>query len=241
MYGRSFPALSVFCRVLAVLLTVVLVSACQSTVKHVETIKRPGNSTRIVLMPLDVELSELSAAGMNEPKAEWTEAARRHLSVAFDEQQADLGLSIAAFDDSKASPEVVDTLHQLQRLHEKVGTSAMIHHFFDVKKLPTKHGKFDWTLGTTARTLREATGADYALFVWVRDSYASGGRVALMVAAAVLGVGVQGGSQVGFASLVDLETGDIVWFNRLMRGAGDLRTVEPARETAKVLLADFPK
>ncbi len=49
-----------------------------------------------------------------------------------------------------------------------------------------------------------------------------------------------GGQQVGFASLVDLETGDIVWFNRLVSGVGDLRTAEPARAAVDDLLADFP-
>jgi hypothetical protein len=43
---------------------------------------------------------------------------------------------------------------------------------------------------------------------------------------------------VGFASLVDLETGDIVWFNRLARAHGDLRTPDAAAETVKALVSD---
>lgn len=228
-------------RVAMALMAVFLVSACQTTAKQVETIKRPGGSARIVLMPLDVELSELSAGGVKEPKAEWTEAARRHLAAAFRAEQADHRLNVDGFDDGKVKPEVADTLHQLQKLHEKVGEAALLHHFLDIKKLPSKRGTFDWTLGNTARLLKEETGADYALFVWLRDSYSSDGRVALMVAAALLGVSVQGGTQFGFASLVDLDSGDIVWFSRLMRNVGDLRTAEPARETAKALLVGFPK
>ena len=59
--------------------------------------------------------------------------------------------------------------------------------------------------------LRDKYRADYSLFVHLRDSYASPGR----------GVALEGGSQVGFASLVDLNTGDIVWINRLRRNSGD--------------------
>jgi hypothetical protein len=59
-----------------------------------------------------------------------------------------------------------------------------------------------------------------------------------MVVGALLGVGVPGGSQVGFASVVDLKTGDIVWFNRLIRPQGDLRTPEAAAETVKALVSD---
>jgi hypothetical protein len=49
---------------------------------------------------------------------------------------------------------------------------------------------------------------------------------------------VPGGSQVGFASVVDLKTGDIVWFNRLIRPQGDLRTPAAAAETVKALVSD---
>lgn len=89
--------------------------------------------------------------------------------------------------------------------------------------------------------LRAATGADHALFVWIRDSYTSAGRVAVQVLAAALpGVAIPGGVQTGFASVVDLSTGDIVWFNRIQRPQGDLRTAEAAAETARTLLEGFP-
>jgi hypothetical protein len=46
--------------------------------------------------------------------------------------------------------------------------------------------------------------------------------------------------QVGYASLVDLNTGQILWFNRLVRGSGDLREADKATETLDALLANFP-
>ncbi len=88
--------------------------------------------------------------------------------------------------------------------------------------------------------LRDEFGADYALFVFMRDSYASAGRVAVIAVAALLGVGMQGGVQLGFASLVDLRTGEVMWFNRLVSGVGDLRTPEPARQAIESLLTDVP-
>ena len=89
--------------------------------------------------------------------------------------------------------------------------------------------------------LRSRTGADYALFIYVRDSYASDGRKLVMVAGAALHIGMLGGIQSGFASLVDLRTGDVVWFNQMARAAGDLRTADAAAESVNVLLTDFPK
>jgi hypothetical protein len=60
------------------------------------------------------------------------------------------------------------------------------------------------------------------------------------VAMALLGVGLAGGTQIGYASLVDLKTGQVVWFNNLLRGTGDLREEKSALETVEVLLKGFP-
>jgi hypothetical protein len=51
---------------------------------------------------------------------------------------------------------------------------------------------------------------------------------------------VPGGQQVGFGSLVDLRTGDLLWFNRLINPAGDLRTPEPAMKAVDTLLVQLP-
>ena len=57
---------------------------------------------------------------------------------------------------------------------------------------------------------------------------------------AILGVGITGGIQIGYASLVDLQTGQVIWFNQLARGTGDLREADSARETVDALFTGFP-
>ena len=96
-----------------------------------------------------------------------------------------------------------------------------MHTLAETTALPTKK-EFDWSLGSGTRALADEYDADYALFVTMRDSFASGGRAALIVFGAILGVGIRGGSRYGFASLVDLRTGDIVWFNQLASGLGNV-------------------
>ncbi len=79
------------------------------------------------------------------------------------------------------------------------------------------------------------------MLVLVGDRFASTGGVATIIFALLLTGGrMQGGVQLGFSSLVDLNTGEVVWFNRLIRGAGDLRTPAGANETVGVLLSNFP-
>jgi hypothetical protein len=232
----------VFWRFLMAGLTAAALAGCVTNANsQIDTLKRPAGQPRIVLMPVDVELSELTAGGLHEPRADWTESARRNLASAFQVEKAALGLHVVEFDDSALPQEQRDTLNQISKLHGAIGATIQLNQYVSAARLPTKGGRMDWTIGKSVRELRAAQDADYAMFVFVRDSYTSAGRAALMVAAAVLGVGIQGGAQVGFVSLVDLDTGDIVWFNRLVRGSGDLRTPEPARETARTLLTGLPK
>ena len=70
--------------------------------------------------------------------------------------------------------------------------------------------------------------------------FESSGRVAVIFIGALLGVGIPGGQQVGFASLVDLQSGDVVWFNRLLKGTGDLRKADLARSASEDLLSKLP-
>ena len=228
---------------LAAVFASLLLAGCVTTShKQITALERPeARAPRVLLMPLDVELSELSAGGLPEPKAEWTAAANRHMDTALKAINAELDLHLLDYDEDKLSADKRDEIIQLLKLHGIVGNSILLHQYVQPYALPTKAGKFDWSLGSSVRHLREETGADYALFLWVRDSYSSGGRVAVIMLAAVMGVGVQGGVQIGFASLVDLQTGNIVWFNRLARPTGDLRNEAAARETTLVLLKDLPK
>jgi hypothetical protein len=64
--------------------------------------------------------------------------------------------------------------------------------------------------------------------------------VAFAVLAAAAGYAVSAGSERGFASLVDLKTGDIVWFNVVNVGSGELKDKEGARAAVNNLFADIP-
>ncbi|MGE4240367.1 hypothetical protein [Ramlibacter sp.] len=196
---------------------------------------RPAQS-RLLILPPEMELFSISAGGIEEPRADWTEAAQKHFRAALDARRQELGANIVDIDERQ-----LDDFGQVLALHRNVAESVFYHHTGFGPKLPTKDGKLLWTLGRDAvRPLKERTGADYALFTWIRDSYASNERKATIVAMALLGSIMLGGEQVGYASLVDLNDGRVVWFNDLRRLSGDLREAEPATETVKALLEKFP-
>jgi hypothetical protein len=62
-----------------------------------------------------------------------------------------------------------------------------------------------------------------------------------MVGAALLGVSVPLGQQQVFASLVDLRTGRVVWFNVAVAGPqADMRSQEGAQSLCRSLLKGVP-
>jgi hypothetical protein len=200
-----------------------------------------GKLPTIIVMPLDVELAELSAGGLPEPKSEWTDAALKHMRAALESEAKTYRVKLIDYQPQRGTSEDQATSLDLVKLHRAVGGSVLLHRYVPGHELPSKAGKFDWSLGPEVAVIARAHTADYALFLFVRDSYASAGRVGVMIVGALLGVGIPGGAQVGFASVVDLKTGDIVWFNRLARAHGDLRTPEAATETVRELVSDSLK
>jgi len=230
-------------RLAAAAAAVALAGGCATTAtqSHVGELRRVSPDPKVLLMPLDVELMEMDMGGVLEPKPEWTAAARRFITDQVRAENSRLGFRLEEFpEEYPGPPEEQDLVDQLVKVHAAVGR-AIRQNRRPLQELRSLGDKPRWSLGEEVRVLRERTGADYALFVHVRDSYASDGRKLVMIAGAALKMGLMGGVQSGFASLVDLKTGDIVWFNQLGRAAGDLRAREPASETVKILFTEFPK
>jgi hypothetical protein len=196
--------------------------------------ERPAG-TRLLVLPADMELFSISAGGISEPRADWTEAAQKHFKLALAARREQLGPNI-----TEAAEAELDEFAELAALHRAVAEAVWVHHVHRGLELPTKNDRLDWSLGPAVRPLHERTGADYALFFWVRDSYASGERKAAMFAMALLGAISTGGEQNAYASLVDLRNGRILWFNDLRRMWGDLREPGAAAETVEALLKGFP-
>jgi len=193
----------------------------------------------VVLLPIDIRLSELTAGGALEPKAEWTNIAKAHVTVALKEELAERNDVLITY--HRPKDEKTKKVHQqLIKLHSTVGRAIIKNNFVSpMFQLPTKQDKFDWSLGPATIAFRQ-DDADYGLFVYIRDSYTSAGRAAFIFTAAILRVGVSGGRTTAFASLVDLRTGEIVWFNLLGSTIANLRTAETAREAITDLLKDLP-
>lgn len=173
----------------------------------------------VVLVDPDIELYEVAAGGMQEPRPQWTEAARHAYPTAVRELLAAHGSTLLPDFIPPPTLQPGDRVRQLLLLNQAVANSIVLHSQPGAD-LATKNGRFDWTLGPGVSVLRDATHADYALFTYIRDSH--------------------GGEHTEFASLVDLRNGQIVWFNVLRDKKGDLREAASARATVASLLMQIP-
>jgi hypothetical protein len=229
-------------RLAAAIGLVLFAAACTQTKTFVSGTELPeiSGTARVLLMPSDVEVSELTAAGLLEPNAAWTASAKTNVETALNSLMAGRNARLVHYRSTRGDDSIDEPHLQAFKLHEAVGAAILLHKYVPIMALPTKKDKFDWSMGEAATVLRRSFDADYALFVYFRDSFASSGRAALIVFSALLGVGIPGGQQTGFASLVDLRSGDVIWFNHLFKETGDLREPDSALDGTKSLLNDLP-
>jgi hypothetical protein len=200
-------------------------------------IAAPSPNAKVLLVDPDVQLSLLTAAGLQEARQDWSREGRDNLAASLRQALEGKAHRFEVLDPDAARE---GRGGQLLRLHDAVGQSIIAFNYGFIE-LPTKTGAFDWTLGEGAQVLGQEHAADYALFVTGRGSYASAGRKALMVGAAMLGVGVPLGQQQVFASLVDLHSGRVVWFNVAHAGpSADMRSPDGAAALTQALLKTAP-
>jgi hypothetical protein len=205
---------------------------------HADRLKeRPLRGSAVLLIDPDVRLFEKTSSGEYDFRVDWTRAAERVVMHELVDQLNNRRMDLVAYE---MPPPGSGRDHDLQivRLHSAVSEAILAHHLSSDRRLPSKQGKLDWTLGPGVAQLKGVRKANYVLLVCLRDSYSAASRGL----AGVFGSEMKPmpGEQWGFVSLVEKETGDIVWCNRLPKGVGDLREEEPARQAVKALLERFP-
>ena len=198
---------------------------------------RAGETNILVFRP-NVAVGAQTTGGMHEPNAEWTETAKANLIAALAEMHGSNGLELVMVPDQEGA--MGDMVEEYTALFGTVAGAVLQHKMTRGDRLPTKRDRFDWTLGEEAARLKEL-GGDYGLFIYSFDSYGSTGRKIIQGLALVLGGGyVPSGVHIGYAGLVDLDTGDLVWLNVDTSMGGDPRTAEGAQKRVAQLMEEFP-
>lgn len=200
---------------------------------------KPGTA-RIVLMRPSIRVGAQSTGGMYEPNADWTDQAKENIATALAKAQTGLGNSVVGYVEPLGAGSA--KVAEYQELFGAVASSVIEYQFFKGNRLPTKKRKdqFEWGLGPDVRTLPGLEAADYALFITTEDHFGSTGRKVLQLFAAMARVPVTAGVHTGYAGLVDLRTGELVWLNADRQMGGDVRDAEGADKRVRQLLEGFP-
>ena len=199
----------------------------------------PGTA-RIMLMRPAIHVGAQSTGGVYEPNADWTAQARDNIGQALRECQSKLGNDILVYDEGTTGDGPLTA--QYANLFGSVADSVIEYQFFKGNRLPTKKRRdsFEWGMGPGLASLQSLNGAQYGLFIHTFDAYGSTGRKILQIAAALGGVAVTSGEHNGYAGLVDLKTGELVWLNADRQMGGDVRNAEGAHKRVRELLKGFP-
>lgn len=229
---------------LAAMMTAVPVAGQERTAVKQDFVLPANSGKTILVFRPAVSVGAQSTGGMFEPNADWTEKARRNIDAALSARQAALGNKVVVAPESYG--EDARRVQEYSNLFAAVSQAVIQYQFFEGNRLPTKKrdnkaGVFDWSLGEGVRNLPGAKDADYALFIFNKDAYGSTGRKLLQVAAMLVPrVAIKSGEHAGYAGLVDLKTGDLLWLNADAAMGGDVREPEGAQKRVGQLLEEFP-
>lgn len=203
-----------------------------------------ASGKKILLFRPAVRVGAQSTGGLFEPNGDWTDKARANIDAALVRRQGSLGNTVVLPPESYG--EQAQLVEEYTNLFAAVSQAVIEYQFFVGNRLATKKrdnkaGVFDWSMGEGVRNLPGASDADYALFIYNKDAYGSTGRKLLQVVALLgPGIAVKSGEHAGYAGLVDLKTGDVVWLNADAAMGGDVRDAEGAEKRVGQLLEEFP-
>ena len=116
-------------RLLVVALIGLLAGCVAATHRQAAELQRSQGISRMVLMPVDVELSHVTAGGLLQPDAEWTVQAQRNMHTALMEEARSRHVELINFNPDRGTPEDREMSLALVQLHRAVGNAIMLHEY----------------------------------------------------------------------------------------------------------------
>ena len=233
----------------ALLLCVIAVAGCatgQTSVhREITAASQRGLPKKVLLLPVEIRVHEVSAGGVVEKVDAWSDTASgnavryvRHVAV---------GRGAFELVESPAlSPEDKAQLDQHIALYEVVAGSAYLSRASSIGVWKERAGNFDYTLGPGLEPLAEHTGIDAAMIVIGSDYISTAGRKAAMVMGVLVGAlaGVpivpQGGISFVSVGVVDMRTGNLLWFGTDQSSATDFRNERGLHQMLDRMFQTYP-
>lgn len=195
---------------------------------------------KVLMIPPDIRVSEVSAGGMVEKVDAWSEQARRNVLDSVRDVVGSKRL-FEMVEVPQLSAEDKAALDQHVALYGIVSASAFAFGRSSDPAWAHKAREFDYTLGPGLGPLAQRAGADAALIVVGQDYVSTSERKATMIVGALFGVAMPAGPTVFTVGVVDLKTGNLLWHNyNLSVGAHDLRDRRDAESMVQSVFLEYP-
>ena len=231
------------------LVAAVAITGCatsNTTTVH-ETLSEPQARPlprKLLLLPAEVRVHEVSAGGVVEKVDDWTQSASAHAMAYLREVGAARGYEL--IESPRLSAEDRAVLDEHIALYSLVAGSAYFAQHAGIAAWRERGKQFDYSLGPGLKDLAAHTGADAAVVVVGTDYISSSGRKMAMLFGVLLGAAAgtvivpQGGVAFISVGLVDLRTGDLLWFDTQQSPNIDLRNEPDVRKAMDAIFQTHP-
>ena len=198
---------------------------------------------KVILLPVAFTVYESGVGGGLEAVPDWTASARANLGEAATHvlhARAELELVPMP----ELSPDEQAVLRDHLGLVKLIVTQGSA---LTGKAWQARRADFDRSLGDGLRFLKDRSGADFAILLDGVQVRQSGGSIFAQIALAALGVAAPGGGGTQLvASVIDLDAGQVQWFNSSVglqifgMGGSDVRKSAAAEVALQELFAPYP-
>ena len=197
---------------------------------------------QVVLLPVDVDVYEMSAGGVKEEVPEWSRAAATNVRTALlMTAGGDACCMTRRFDTAALTGDERALVEEHLALFNTVVANSLTADLPGNSAWKFKNEHFDATLGDGLAFLKTKYGMDAGLVIVGEDVVSTAGRKTTAVIGAIFGVAVPLGHTVLIGGLVDFSSGDLLWMDHAVsNGTADLRDPGSCRELARVLMKDYP-
>jgi hypothetical protein len=197
---------------------------------------------KVILLPIEFSVYE-KGLGTGEIVADWTEAARTNLAAAATDVLGErAGLQLVPMPPLEPAEQEVLREHLALVKLVVLQANSMMGGAWNSRK-----PDFDRRFGDGLQFLRAKSGADFAIMIDGSQVKQSGGSIFSQVALAAIGVGIPGGGTYLSSSLIDLQGGEVKWFNArfgveaLGITGSDIRNPGEAQATLRKLFEPYPE
>lgn len=235
---------------LALALAGVVIAGCasQSTSINKTLSQQPDRPLphRILLAEPDIRVHEISAGELVEEVHEWSEKASAEAVKSVETLAQSTGM-FELVQPSKLTDAERATLEQHSALYALVAGSAYLASHSPFPAWKTRAADFDYTLGPGMTGIASSAKLDAVVFIVGTDYISSSSRKAAMALGIALGllagryVGPESKPAFLSAGVVDMHTGELLWFGTELRhGSDDLRDPAVVKSLVDDLFKTYP-